>query len=36
MREDKVIRLLNAEQALDQAPAREDDRFVVPQILGGE
>ncbi|MDY3127281.1 MAG: Asp-tRNA(Asn)/Glu-tRNA(Gln) amidotransferase subunit GatC [Corynebacterium sp.] len=36
MREDVIVRTLNAEQALDQAPAREDDRFVVPQILGGE
>ena len=36
MREDVIVRTLNAEQALDQAPAVEDDRFVVPQILGGE
>ena len=36
MREDVIVRTLNAEQALDQAPAFEDDRFVVPQILGGE
>lgn len=36
MREDTIVRTLNAEQALDQAPAVEDDRFVVPQILGGE
>lgn len=34
MREDKLVPTLNAEQALDQAPAVEDDRFVVPQILG--
>ncbi|AKE38996.1 Aspartyl/glutamyl-tRNA(Asn/Gln) amidotransferase subunit C [Corynebacterium camporealensis] len=36
MREDVIVRTLTAEQALDQAPAAEDDRFVVPQILGGE
>ena len=36
MREDVIVRTLNAEQTLDQAPAVEDDRFVVPQILGGE
>ena len=36
MREDVIVRTLTAEQALDQAPAVEDDRFVVPQILGGE
>lgn len=36
MREDKVVRTLSAEQALDQAPAAENDRFAVPQILGGE
>lgn len=36
MREDKIIRTLTAEQALDQAPAVESERFVVPQILGGE
>lgn len=36
MREDKIVPTLTAEQALDQAPAVEDDRFVVPQILGGE
>ncbi|MDU3175804.1 MAG: Asp-tRNA(Asn)/Glu-tRNA(Gln) amidotransferase subunit GatC [Corynebacterium striatum] len=35
MREDIIVRTLTAEQALDQAPAAEDDRFVVPQILGG-
>lgn len=34
MREDKVFRTLTAEQALDQAPAVEDGRFQVPQILG--
>ncbi|MGN5994103.1 Asp-tRNA(Asn)/Glu-tRNA(Gln) amidotransferase subunit GatC [Corynebacterium striatum] len=35
MREDIIVRTLTAEQALDQAPAAEDERFVVPQILGG-
>ncbi|HCT3317219.1 Asp-tRNA(Asn)/Glu-tRNA(Gln) amidotransferase subunit GatC [Corynebacterium striatum] len=35
MREDVMVRTLSAEQALDQAPAAEDERFVVPQILGG-
>ncbi len=34
MREDVVEKMLTAEQALDQAPAVEDQRFVVPQILG--
>ncbi len=34
MREDVVNKTLNAEQALDQAPAVEDGRFMVPQILG--
>ncbi|WP_295645061.1 Asp-tRNA(Asn)/Glu-tRNA(Gln) amidotransferase subunit GatC [uncultured Corynebacterium sp.] len=34
MREDVVIPSLTAEQALDQAPAAEDQRFMVPQILG--
>lgn len=36
MREDKVVPTLTAEEALDQAPDVEDERFVVPQILGGE
>lgn len=36
MREDVVVPTLTADQALDQAPAVEDDRFVVPQILGEE
>ncbi|WP_376752345.1 Asp-tRNA(Asn)/Glu-tRNA(Gln) amidotransferase subunit GatC [Corynebacterium flavescens] len=36
MREDKIVRTLNAEQALDQAPAVQDGRFAVSQILGGE
>lgn len=36
MREDVVEKMLTAEQALDQAPAVEDQRFVVPQILGEE
>ena len=35
MREHVIVRTLTAEQALDQAPAAEDERFVVPQILGG-
>lgn len=34
MREDVAEEVLSAEQALDQAPAVEDQRFVVPQILG--
>ncbi len=34
MREDVVEKMLTAEQALDQAPDVEDQRFVVPQILG--
>ncbi|WBT09823.1 Asp-tRNA(Asn)/Glu-tRNA(Gln) amidotransferase subunit GatC [Corynebacterium sp. SCR221107] len=34
MREDVVEQLLTPEQALDQAPAVEEQRFVVPQILG--
>lgn len=34
MREDEVLISLNAEQALDQAPATQDQRFQVPQILG--
>lgn len=34
MREDVVKETLSAEQALAQAPAVEDQRFVVPQILG--
>ena len=34
MREDVVKKTLDAEQALDQAPAVEDGRFMVPQILG--
>ena len=36
MREDVIVPTLTAEQALDQAPDVEDNRFVVPQILGGE
>ncbi|AKK08551.1 Asp-tRNA(Asn)/Glu-tRNA(Gln) amidotransferase subunit GatC [Corynebacterium testudinoris] len=36
MREDVIVPTLTAEQALDQAPAVEDGRFVVPQILGEE
>ncbi|MHA2788759.1 Asp-tRNA(Asn)/Glu-tRNA(Gln) amidotransferase subunit GatC [Corynebacterium sp. S7] len=34
MREDVEIKTLTQEQALDQAPEVEDERFVVPQILG--
>lgn len=36
MREDVVIPTLTAEQALDQAPEVAEERFQVPQILGGE
>ncbi len=36
MREDVLVPTLTAEQALDQAPAAEDGRFMVPQILGEE
>lgn len=34
MREDVEKKTLTQAEALDQAPAVEDDRFVVPQILG--
>lgn len=34
MRPDVQRTTLTQEQALDQAPAVQDDRFVVPQILG--
>lgn len=34
MREDVIGTSLTPEQALDQAPEVEDQRFVVPQILG--
>ncbi|AKK10926.1 Asp-tRNA(Asn)/Glu-tRNA(Gln) amidotransferase subunit GatC [Corynebacterium uterequi] len=34
MREDVVVPRLTAEQALDQAPASDEQRFTVPQILG--
>lgn len=34
MRADVEKRTLTQEQALDQAPAVDEDRFVVPQILG--
>ena len=34
MREDVETKTLTQAEALDQAPAVEDDRFVVPQILG--
>lgn len=36
MREDVVQPVLTAEQALDQAPKQSEQRFEVPQILGGE
>lgn len=36
MREDVIVPTLTAQQALDQAPAVEENRFAVPQILGGE
>lgn len=36
MRDDVLVPTLTAEQALDQAPASEDGRFMVPQILGEE
>ncbi len=35
-REDVVTPGLTAEQALDQAPAADQQRFEVPQILGEE
>lgn len=35
-REDEVHPTLTAEQALDQAPAQDRQRFAVPQILGEE
>ncbi len=35
-RDDAVAPCLTQEQALDQAPAVEDGRFRVPQILGEE
>lgn len=34
MREDVEKTTLTQAEALDQSPAVEDDRFVVPQILG--
>ncbi|PFG28886.1 aspartyl/glutamyl-tRNA amidotransferase subunit C [Corynebacterium renale] len=34
MRADSARDVLTPEQALDQAPDAEDQRFVVPQILG--
>ena len=36
MREDVQRTTLTQAQALDQAPEVEDDRFMVPQILGEE
>lgn len=35
-RDDVVVRSLTPEQALSGAPAQEDDRFLVPKILGEE
>ena len=34
MRKDTVAPSLPQEAALDQAPEKEEDKFVVPQILG--
>ena len=34
MRQDVVKPTLTAEEALDQAPSQQDQRFEVPQILG--
>ncbi|MGR6091826.1 Asp-tRNA(Asn)/Glu-tRNA(Gln) amidotransferase subunit GatC [Brevibacterium sp. CSND-B09] len=36
MRADVVGETLSSEQALASAPAAEDDKFLVPQILGEE
>jgi aspartyl-tRNA(Asn)/glutamyl-tRNA(Gln) amidotransferase subunit C len=36
MRADLVLPSLTPEEALSGAPAREEDRFKVPQILGEE
>lgn len=36
MRADVVVPSLTTEEALSGAPAREEDRFKVPQILGEE
>lgn len=36
MREDEVVETLDREEFLVQAPASEDGRFLVPQILGEE
>ena len=35
-REDEVGEMLDRDQVLDQAPAAEDGRFQVPQILGDQ
>lgn len=35
-REDTIVDGLTSEQALDQAPATEGQRFEVPQMLGEE
>ena len=36
MREDKVVPTLNRDEVLAAAPADEDGKFLVPQILGEE
>lgn len=36
MREDVVVPTLTAEQALEMAPAVQEQRFMVPKILGEE
>jgi aspartyl-tRNA(Asn)/glutamyl-tRNA(Gln) amidotransferase subunit C len=36
MRADVVVPSLTTEETLSGAPAREEDRFKVPQILGEE
>ena len=35
-REDEVDEMLDRDKVLDQAPAAEDGRFQVPQILGDQ
>ena len=35
-REDEVGEMLDRDKVLDQAPAAEDGRFQVPQILGDQ
>ena len=36
MREDKVVPILDRDEVLAAAPADEDGKFLVPQILGEE